>query len=50
MKVEKTRQFCVNWIEYGMMYFRWYKTEGGALAFAESLKADGYEDVAVWKK
>jgi len=50
MKVEKLRRYCVNWVEFGTLYFRWYKTEGGAVKFAESLLADGIQDVAVWKK
>lgn len=50
MKVEKIRRFCVNWIEFGTMYFRWYKTESGAVKFAESLLEDGIQDVSVWKR
>ena len=41
MKVEKLRKYRVDWVEWGTLYFRWYKTEGGAKNFAQSLICDG---------
>jgi hypothetical protein len=52
MKVEKIRRYCVNWVEFGTLYFRWYKTEAGAKNFANSLILDGVPttEVSVWTK
>ena len=41
MKVEKLREYRVDWVEWGTLYFRWYKTKGGAQNFAMSLIHDG---------
>lgn len=40
MKVEKQRRFRVDWVEYGTLYFRWYKTEGAARALYLTLIHD----------
>ncbi len=37
MKVEKLRRYRVDWVEFGTLYFRWYKTEGSAKNFALKL-------------
>lgn len=49
MKAEKTRRWCVKWVEYGTMYFRWYKTKGAAINFAKQLESEGHP-VFVWTK
>jgi ABC-type antimicrobial peptide transport system ATPase subunit len=37
MKIEKLRRYRVDWVEFGTLYFRWYKTEGSAKNFALKL-------------
>ena len=40
MKVEKLRRYCVDWVEMGTIYFRYYKTEGAAKNYALHLIHD----------
>lgn len=39
-QVEKLRRYCVDWVETGTIYFRYYKTEGAAKNYALHLIHD----------